>query len=113
MAVILLHPISIYLGCYFASLKIREVIYLMASRNVKLAQLKSFFKYLMMNVPEYSEQCSKVSSTTFGKSEKYPLECLLIEAVRKLLNATNCGMNERFRHLAIMAHLYDLCYCLD
>lgn len=79
----------------------------MASRNVRLAHLKSFFRYLMLNAPEYSDQCSKVLSIPFGKIEKRPPKCLSIEAVRKLLSASDSGTNEGLRHLAIMTLLYD------
>lgn len=79
----------------------------MASRNVRLAHLKSFFRYLMMNAPEYSDQCSKVLSIPFGKVGKRPPECLSTEAVRKLLSASDSSTHEGLRHLAIMTLLYD------
>lgn len=78
-----------------------------ASKNVRLAHLKSFFRYLMLNAPEYSEQCRNVLAIPFGKVEKRPPESLSTDAVKKLLNVSNGSTKENLRHLAIMTLLYD------
>lgn len=79
----------------------------MASRNVRLAHIKSFFRYLMLDAPEYSDQCSKILGIPFGKVEKRPPKCLSTEAVSRLLNASCSDTKEGLRHLAIMTLLYD------
>ena len=41
-----------------------------SSMNVRLAHMKSFFRYLMMSSPEYADQCNKILNIPFGKTEK-------------------------------------------
>lgn len=42
----------------------------MSTKNVRLAHIKSFFRYVMMTAPEYSGQCSKILGIPFGKKDK-------------------------------------------
>lgn len=78
-----------------------------STRNVRLAHLKSFFRYLMMTAPEYSEQCRKILNIPFGKEEKKPPECLSTDAIKELLAAVNSSNDEGLRHLALLSLMYD------
>jgi len=79
----------------------------MSTRNVRLAHLKSFFRYLMMTAPEYSEQCRKILNIPFGKEEKKPPECLSTDAIKELLASVDSSNDEGLRHLALLALMYD------
>ena len=78
-----------------------------STRNVRLAHLKSFFRYLMLDAPEYSDQCSKVLGIPFAKDVKRPPECLSQEAVKLLLGSVDHSTDEGLRHLAILSLMYD------
>lgn len=78
-----------------------------STKNVRLAHLKSFFRYLMISSPEYADQCSKVLNIPFGKTEKKPPACLSTEATKSLLAVVNSKTEDGLRHLAIMSLLYD------
>ena len=78
-----------------------------STKNVRLAHMKSFFRYLMMSSPEYADQCSKVLNVPFGKTEKKPPACLSTEATKALLAAVDSKTEDGLRHLAIMSLLYD------
>ena len=38
-----------------------------STKNVRLAHIKSFFRYVLMTAPEHSDQCRKVLGIPFGK----------------------------------------------
>jgi len=44
------------------------------TRNVRLAHMKSFLRYVMMIAPEYFDQCNKILGIPFGKESKKPPE---------------------------------------
>lgn len=78
-----------------------------STRNVRLAHIKSFYRYLMMNVPEYSGLCSKILVIPFAKEEKKPPGCFSREAVKSLLASIDSSTRDGLRHLALLALLYD------
>ena len=52
-----------------------------STKNVRLAHIKSFFRYVMMTAPEHSDQCRKILSIPFGKGEKKPPVCMSTDAI--------------------------------
>ena len=78
-----------------------------SSMNVRLAHMKSFFRYLMMSSPEYADQCNKILNIPFGKTEKKPPACLSAAATKSLLAVVDSKTKDGLRHLAIMSLLYD------
>lgn len=77
------------------------------TKNVRLAHIKSFFRYVMMISPEYSGQCSKILGMPFGKEDKKPSACMSTDAIRQMLAATDSSSDEGLRHLALLSLLYD------
>lgn len=78
-----------------------------STMNVRLAHIKSFFRYLMMSSPEYADQCNKILNIPFGKAEKKPPACLSTAATKSLLAVVDSKTKDGLRHLAIMSLLYD------
>lgn len=78
-----------------------------SSQNVRLAHIKSFFRYLMIYAPEYCDQCSQILGIPFAKVEKRPPKSLSEDTVKKLLSAVNPSTQDGIRHLAILTLLYD------
>ena len=78
-----------------------------ASKNVRLAHLKSFFRYVMLNVPEFADHCSTILSIPFEKTVKKPPKSLSVDAIGKLLHSIDATTDVGLRHLAIITLLYD------
>lgn len=78
-----------------------------STKNVRLAHIKSFFRYVMMTAPEYSEQCCKILSMPFGKEDKKPPGCMSTDAIKQLLASVDSSVDEGLRHLALLSLMYD------
>ena len=78
-----------------------------STKNVRLAHIKSFFRYVMMTAPEYSGQCSKILGIPFGKEEKKPPACISTDGIRQMLASIDSSSDEGLRHLALLSLLYD------
>lgn len=78
-----------------------------STKNVRLAHIKSFFRYVMMTAPEHSDQCSKVLGIPFGKEEKKPPACMSTDAIKQILALIDSDSDEGLRHLALLSLMYD------
>ena len=78
-----------------------------STKNVRLAHIKSFFRYVMMTAPEYSGQCSKILCIPFGKEGKKPPSCISTDGIRQMLASIDSSSDEGLRHLALLSLLYD------
>ena len=78
-----------------------------STKNVRLAHIKSFFRYIMMTAPEHSEQCSKILGIPFGKEDKKPPECMSTDAIKQILASIDSSSDEGLRHLALLSLMYD------
>ena len=78
-----------------------------STKNVRLAHIKSFFRYIMMTAPEHSGQCSRILGIPFGKEDKKPPECMSTDAIRLLLASIDSSSDEGLRHLALLSLMYD------
>ncbi len=78
-----------------------------STRNVRLAHLKSFFRYLMISAPEYSDKFNKILSIPFAKDAKRPPSGFSEEAVKTMPASIDSSTKEGLRHLAILSLLYD------
>ena len=78
-----------------------------STKNVRLAHIKSFFRYVMITAPEYSGQCSKILGIPFGKENKKPPECMSTEAIKQMLASIDATSDEGIRHLALLSLMYD------
>lgn len=78
-----------------------------ATKNVRLAHIKSFFRYVMMTAPEYSDQCRKILGIPFGKEDKRPPACMSTDAIKQMLALIDSSSDEGLRHLALLSLMYD------
>ncbi|SHK54661.1 tyrosine-type recombinase/integrase [Hespellia stercorisuis] len=78
-----------------------------STKNVRLAHIKSFFRYVLMTAPEYSEQCRKILNIPFGKEDKKPPACMSTNAIKQLLASIDSSSDEGLRHLALLSLIYD------
>ena len=78
-----------------------------STKNVRLAHIKSFFRYVMITAPEYSGQCSKILGLPCGKENKKPPECMSTEAIKQMLASIDASSDEGIRHLALLSLMYD------
>lgn len=78
-----------------------------ASRNVRLAGVHSFFRFLQYEFPEYLNQCQQILSIKFKKTEKTTIDYLTIEGIRLLLRQPDIKSKKGRRDLAMLALMYD------
>lgn len=78
-----------------------------STKNVRLAHVKSFFRYIMMTAPEHSGQCSKILGIPFGKEDKKPPESMSTDAIKQMLASVDTSSDEGLRHLALLSLMYD------
>lgn len=78
-----------------------------STKNIRLAHVKSFFRYVMMTSPEHSDQCGKILGIPFGKENKKPPECMSTNAIKQILASIDASSDEGLRHLALLSLMYD------
>lgn len=80
---------------------------IISTRNTRLAHLKSFFSYILITAPEFSDLCSSIINLSLSRTDKrYPIS-LSEEEIAHLLHAVKSDSKEGLRHLAILSLLYD------
>lgn len=78
-----------------------------ATRNVRLAHIKSFYAFVRTSAPELAALCESVMSIPFTKTEKRPPVYMPEDSVKNMLHSINTESRDGIRHLAILALLYD------
>ena len=78
-----------------------------ATRNVRLAHLKSFFHYVRIEEPALADQCENVMNVPFTKVEKCPPKYMDEDSVSHMLHIVDLESRDGIRHLAILSLLYD------
>ena len=77
------------------------------TRNQRLAAIHSFFSFLMVEAPQYIEQCQKVLSIPMKKADKPPLMYLPLDAVKGLLEQPDRNIPHGRRDAVLLSLLYD------
>ena len=77
------------------------------TRNQRLAAIHSFFSFLMVEAPQYMEQCQKVLSIPMKKADKPPLMYLPLDAVKGLLEQPDRNTSHGRRDAVLLSLLYD------
>ena len=77
------------------------------TRNQRLAVIHSFFSFLMVEAPQYMEQCQKVLSIPMKKADKPPLMYLPLDAVKGLLEQPDRNTSHGRRDAVLLSLLYD------
>jgi len=78
-----------------------------ATRNVRLAHIKSFFGHVLTITPELSEHFSQIMRLKSKKTEKKPPKYLTETETEALLKAPDGGTINGLRHLSMLTLLYD------
>ena len=78
-----------------------------ATRNLRLAAIKSFFSYIQMQTPDYIYQCQQVRLIPRKKEPEHPLEYLTVEGIKAILAAVDSSSKPGLRDLALLSLMYD------
>lgn len=78
-----------------------------ATRNVRLAALHSFFKYLQYRNPENLSEWQRILSIPVKRTEKSAISYLSVEGIRLLLEGPDQSTRNGRRDLALLSLMYD------
>ena len=78
-----------------------------ATRNVRLAALHSFFRFLQYQIPENLSEWQKILSIKEKKSQKETISYLSVDGIKLLLEQPNRATPKGRRDLAMLALMYD------
>ena len=78
-----------------------------ATRNVRLAALHSFFKYLQYQKPQHMAEWHRILSIPFKRTEKPTMNYLPVEGMRMLLEGPDQSTRNGRRDLALLSLMYD------
>ena len=77
------------------------------TRNVRLAAIHSFFRYLGGQHPEFLEQAQRVLSIPFKRTETREIQHFEFAEVQAVLGVINCSTPDGRRDLALFTLLYN------
>lgn len=78
-----------------------------ATRNVRLAAIHSFFRYLQYEVPEYLNEWQRILSIKVKRTEKGTINYLNIDEIKSLLRQPDPATKKGLRDLALLCLMYD------
>jgi site-specific recombinase XerD len=78
-----------------------------ATRNLRLAAIHSFFKYVQRHELECFGQCTAVLGIPFKKKAKTTMAYLSIDEIEMLLSLPDTNTKKGIRNLAILSTLYE------
>ncbi|MHB9057063.1 MAG: site-specific integrase [Paludibacteraceae bacterium] len=78
-----------------------------ATRNVRLAALHSFFRFLQYQHPENLSEWQRILSIKVKKSKKETINYLSIDGIKLLLEQPDTSTHKGRRDLAMLALMYD------
>lgn len=78
-----------------------------ATRNIRLAAIKSFFVYIQMQTPDYIYQCQQIKLIPRKKESEHPLEYLTVEGIKVILDAVDTTSRLGLRDLVLLSLMYD------
>lgn len=78
-----------------------------ATRNVRLAALHSFFRYLQYQNPENLSRWQSILSIRVKKADKQSIKYLSLDGIRALLNEPDQSTRSGRRDLALLSLMYD------
>lgn len=78
-----------------------------ATRNVRLAALHSFFRFLQYQLPENLSEWQRILSVKEKKSKKETINYLSVDGIKLLLEQPNTSTYKGRRDLAMLALMYD------
>lgn len=78
-----------------------------STKNVRLAHIRSFYEYVLLNAPELSSLCTNIITIPFAKEESSPPAYMTEDEVAHLLQEIDLNTKDGLRHLALLSLLYD------
>lgn len=78
-----------------------------STRNLRLAALHAFFRYVQLKSPEHMELCNSILSVRSKKVPVAEINYLSIEGIKTLLSIPNIASRAGRRDLAVIALMYD------
>lgn len=78
-----------------------------STRNLRLAAIHSFFKYLQYQNPVYMCECQKVMIIPDKKTQKPIIGYLTVEQIKMLLQQPDITTPKGYRDLALLSLIYD------
>ncbi len=78
-----------------------------ATRNVRLAAIHSFYRFLQHESPDHLHQCQKILSIRFKRSQHKSIIYLTIEAMKLLLQQPDATTIKGRRDLVLLSLMYD------
>jgi integrase/recombinase XerD len=77
------------------------------TRNVRLAALHAFFRYLSGRIPERFEQSQRILAIPFKRTRSRPVEYLEHEEIQSILTAVDRGTSDGRRDYALIATMFN------
>lgn len=78
-----------------------------ATRNVRLAGIHCFFRYLASRYPEKIEVCQRILSVPFKRSQTRTVEYLEFEEIQSVLAAIDRGTTDGSRDYALLVAMFN------
>lgn len=78
-----------------------------ATRNVRLAAIHSFFRYLQYEEPEHLDLCQKALAIPFKRAEQRSLNYFSLDGMKLLLSMPDASRESGRRDLALLSLMYD------
>ncbi len=78
-----------------------------STRNVRLAALHSFCRYLQMEFPDFMHPAQQILSIPMKKNRKVSVEYITLEAIKFLLAKPDCSTKRGRRDMVLLSLLYD------
>ena len=78
-----------------------------STRNVRLAAIHAFFRYVAQSHPERLGQCQRVLAIPFKRFRSGPVEYLEYEEIQAVLDTVDCSTAAGCRDYALVATLFN------
>lgn len=78
-----------------------------STRNVRLAALHSFCRYLQIEFPDFMHPAQQILSIPMKKNRKISVEYITLEAIKFLLTKPDCSTKRGRRDMVLLSLLYD------
>jgi len=78
-----------------------------STRNVRLAAVHSFFKFVQYEWPEQLDECRRILSIKVKKAKRGSINYLTVDGIRLLLHQPDLTTKTGIRDLAMLALMYD------
>ena len=78
-----------------------------STRNVRLAAVHAFFRYVAAQHPDRLEQCQRILGIPFKRSRSRTVEYLELEEIHAILSAINCSKPTGRRDYAMIVTMFN------